>query len=214
MTTEEKAKAYDEALERAKAYHRNELSETRKEITEYIFPELREFNEEEIRKDIIGGLMWQRDNLKSEGPHDNNLILPGFCFTVGEHLSYLEKQKEQKPYEPHNWPADKDNLTQEQKPVGNPFDANETMKMKDRIDEGFTKMMLAEQKPAEWSDTKELIFKDICNHLEVEGYGGWVVLLEALRNGEFQPKQEWSEKDKKLIDDVINSLCCYFIILH
>lgn len=65
-----------------------------KEAFEFFAPELREINEEEIRKDIIGGLMWQRDNLKSEGPHDNNLILPGFCLTVGKHLSYLEKQKE------------------------------------------------------------------------------------------------------------------------
>ena len=68
-----------------------------KEAFEFFAPELREINEEEIRKDLIGGLMWQRDNLKSEGPHDNNLILPGFCLTVGEHLAYLEKQKEQKP---------------------------------------------------------------------------------------------------------------------
>lgn len=61
-----------------------------------LIPELRESEDEEIRKDIIGGLMWQRDNLKSEGPHDNNLILTGFCFTVGKHLTYLEKQKEQR----------------------------------------------------------------------------------------------------------------------
>lgn len=67
-----------------------------KEAFEFFAPELREINEEEIRKDIIGGLMWQRDNLKSEGPHDNNLILPGFCFTVGKHIAYLEKQKEDK----------------------------------------------------------------------------------------------------------------------
>ena len=65
-----------------------------KEAFEFFAPELRKINEEEIRKDLIGGLMWQRDNLKSEGPHDNNLILPGFCLNVGKHLAYLEKQKE------------------------------------------------------------------------------------------------------------------------
>lgn len=66
-----------------------------------LIPELRESEDEKIdekiREDIIGGLMWQRDNLKSEGPHNNNLILPGFCLTVGKHLTYLEKQKDQKP---------------------------------------------------------------------------------------------------------------------
>ena len=60
-----------------------------------------------------------------------------------------------------------------------------------------------EQKPAEWSDTNELVFQDICKHLKEEGYGEWVVLLNALRNGEFQPKQEWSEKDKKTIEGMI-----------
>ena len=70
-----------------------------KEAFEFFAPELRESEDERIREDIIGGIMWQRDNLKSEGPHDNNLILPGFCLTVGEQLAYLEKQKEQKPAE-------------------------------------------------------------------------------------------------------------------
>ena len=61
-------------------------------------------------------------------------------------------------------------------------------------------------KPAEWSDTKEFVFKDICNHLEVEGYSGWVRLLNALRNGEFQPKQEWSEDDELMMKAVIGIL--------
>lgn len=91
-------KKYNEALERARnlmeQVRNNELLGFPDQFTE-IFPELRESEDERIRKDIIGGLMWQRDNLKSEGPHDNNLILPGFCLTVGKLLTYLEKQKEQ-----------------------------------------------------------------------------------------------------------------------
>lgn len=55
------------------------------------------------------------------------------------------------------------------------------------------------EKPAEWSDTNELVFKDICKHLKEEGYNGWIVLLNALRNGEFQPKQEWSKEDKEMV---------------
>ena len=66
-----------------------------------------------------------------------------------------------------------------------------------------------EQKPAEWSDTNELVFQDICKHLQEEGYSGWVLLLNALRNEEFQPKQEWSEEDKKTIDDAYCWLCEY-----
>lgn len=85
---------YNEALSQARFYYGNCPTEPEKKKLETIFPELAESEDEKIRKDIIGGLMWQRDNLKSEGPHDNSLILPGFCFTVGKHLAYLEKQKE------------------------------------------------------------------------------------------------------------------------
>ena len=61
-------------------------------------------------------------------------------------------------------------------------------------------------KPAEWSDTNELVFQDICKHLKEEGYGGWVVLLEALRNGEFNNKQEWGEEDEAIRIEVIKLL--------
>ena len=57
---------------------------------------------------------------------------------------------------------------------------------------------LAQIKPAEWSDTNELVFKDICEHLSNEGYSGWVLLLQALHNGEFgQTQEEWSEEDEQ-----------------
>lgn len=49
MTTEEKAKAYDKALERAKSF---ELPEY-KNIMASIFPELRENEDEKIRKELI-----------------------------------------------------------------------------------------------------------------------------------------------------------------
>ena len=46
MTEKEKAKAYDEAIERAKKYYGNR-------ITEEIFPELKKSEDEKIRKEII-----------------------------------------------------------------------------------------------------------------------------------------------------------------
>ena len=287
-----------------------------REVLETLIPELRESEDEEIRKDIIGGLMWQRDNLKSEGPHDNNLILPGFCFTVGKHLTYLEKQKEQtenatktlakilkdsaegfrrilkkkgidyevsdefwentavvyskeEDIEFHKWKDDlmgptpieetyeykkgleagmkqkeppfvkdvvlgypghyfydgermhfcgspaMEEKQKEQKPVENPFDANETMKMKDRIDEGFTKMMMQEQKPAEWSEEDEKIVKfyedDYDNNLGnmpmrdvIENrikFKDW--LLNRLKFIRPQPKPAWSEEDEKIMQTMI-----------
>ena len=83
-TIEEKAKAYDDAIERVKRLVAS------KEIDvadmEFIFPELRESEDERIRKKLIGIFTNQSlcdvYNLKSE-----------------DVLAYLEKQKEQKPIE-------------------------------------------------------------------------------------------------------------------
>ena len=55
MTEKEKAEAYDEALERARAIN-NEKDvdvESGTTICEYIFPELKESEDEKIRKEII-----------------------------------------------------------------------------------------------------------------------------------------------------------------
>lgn len=80
MTIEEKAKAYDEALERAKAYHRNELAGSRKEMMEYIFPQLCESDDEKIRKALIDGV----SQIRCKGD-----------VTREQMIAYLERQKEQ-----------------------------------------------------------------------------------------------------------------------
>jgi len=81
MTQEEKAKAYDEALEKARSiieyyveHKRNDVLPYIKEDLEGIFPELKESEDERIRKEII-------DFVKSRG---------GF---KGDWIAWLEKQK-------------------------------------------------------------------------------------------------------------------------
>lgn len=89
MTQEEKAKAYDEALEKARIF-RDHLSEIdykdfASEI-EYIFPVLKESEDEKIRKEIISlvlkALGREKDNLNDEN--------------YDKMLAWLEKQGEQK----------------------------------------------------------------------------------------------------------------------
>lgn len=53
MTVEEKAKAYDEALEQAKFYHGNCPSEPERKKLEKMFPVLHESEDERIRKKCI-----------------------------------------------------------------------------------------------------------------------------------------------------------------
>ena len=83
MNIEEKAKAYDEALEKARIYRDNAKAvEEYSSVARYenIFPELRESEDERIRKRIV-------------------LLVEQFAqgLNKGPMLAYLEKQKEQKP---------------------------------------------------------------------------------------------------------------------
>lgn len=88
MTEKEKAKAYDEAIERAKKMYGNG-------ITEEIFPELKEDDTERIRKNCIHFLELQKQHHAA-------------TFEIEECIDWLEKQGEQKPTLP-KWKYKKDN---------------------------------------------------------------------------------------------------------
>ena len=93
MTREEAIKVYNGLL-----------NQKIKEAFEFFAPELAESEDERIRRfliDILSHGTWRKE----------------WPFGPNEVVAYLEKQKEQKPYEPHNYPADRDTLTQEQKPA-------------------------------------------------------------------------------------------------
>ena len=85
LTIEEKAKAYDEALERAKAIN-NEKDvdiESGTTICEYIFPELKKSEDDKIRKEIISIL--------------RNTYWTSNRNRFNELVAWFEKQDEQKP---------------------------------------------------------------------------------------------------------------------
>ena len=86
MTIEKKAKAYDEALERAKDCLTNkkfkDIDDTPESLTTYIFPELRESEEETTRKELL-------DFVKSFWA-DHKEALP----QTSRWVTYLEKQKD------------------------------------------------------------------------------------------------------------------------
>lgn len=86
MTTEEKAKAYDEALERAKKYNIDDAHAYQGTIVKLIFPELAESENERIRKVLINALKVS----KTIGELEFRLSEP----TKEKAIAYLEKQKE------------------------------------------------------------------------------------------------------------------------
>lgn len=92
LSIEEKARAYDEALERARL-SRLQLLDIGEEATEieYIFPELVESEDEKIRKALIDGFTVMKES-KNCGKTFSNHNIP-----VADILAWLEKQGYQKP---------------------------------------------------------------------------------------------------------------------
>lgn len=87
MTQEEKAKRYDEAIERARAFNSGEDCniEAGTTLCEYIFPELKEREDERIRKELTKFLK------KASGGLLDTTIQ---CKTFGKWHTWLEKQGE------------------------------------------------------------------------------------------------------------------------
>lgn len=100
MTPEEKAKAYNEALERASKLRFQNPFDTVSQMVEYIFPELKESEDERIRKWIIDDIIYNMDN----EPLNNS----EYKKEAEKAISWLEKQGQQKPTLP-KWKYKKDN---------------------------------------------------------------------------------------------------------
>ena len=106
MTIEEKAKTYDEALERAKEIHENEMSSTTT-ITccEEIFPELKESEDEKIRKELIEQVAYIVPN-STETDADGN-ITSDYYKRIEKYRTYLAGRKEQQSTE---WSEEDENM--------------------------------------------------------------------------------------------------------
>ena len=84
-------KAYEAALERAKGiYNENPSSSTAKFVCGQIFPELKESEDERIRKELIDFVNHYRNNTD---------LTTEQAEWIKKAIAYLEKQKEQKPAE-------------------------------------------------------------------------------------------------------------------
>jgi hypothetical protein len=160
MTDKEKAKAYDEALEIAK----NEINikgigET-VELCERLFPELREGEDDKIRKTLTHivkgacgkyGIKYRGDEIGQE-----------------ELLAYLEKQKEQKPVEIH---IDNPNVQKVDPDVkvttsDSSADGKELLYVSNKsYDIGF-RDGVASVKPAEWSEEDEKMLHQVLRCLD------------------------------------------------
>lgn len=221
LTTEQKAQRYNEALERAKGViEQNPLMEYLKKGIEYILPELKESEDERVRKEVkslflgwINGsnppLLAEECNrwiawLEKQGEHANfrNKIQIGDKVTRNEdgvlvNLSQLNRV------------AKKNEKQEEQKP--NPCDGCINRKGCINCENGELREI--EQNPAWSEEDNKLLELTFSNLIEIKnrfgaGYGkvgeciDWLTSLKD----RVQLKQEWSEEDEDAIGMAIIAL--------
>ena len=220
---EEKAKAYDEALERAKIWQNHLYEIGDKDYADelnYIFPELAESDDERIRKAIICGMHALKDQHKT-------------CFAsipIDNVIDWLEKQVHS-DFRSKIYVSDKVTRTPSfDEAQGTPIikqceqeemDYNEELK-KCKANplyffDKYVNVKLKEQKQ-EWSEEDEITRNALINLVEMY-YGGCIDKSEKNRLLNFlkslkdrvlpQPRQEWSEEDEihqlhtiSLIEDI------------
>jgi len=113
--------------------------------------------DESFRKHILPRILNPRGWTMEQTEADRERLKE---FVERQKNKWVEKQKEPEPYEPKNWPADKDTLTQEQKPADdNPLDDP-------RFTDGFAAGRAVQKifdEPAEWSEEDEKMLLSIIN---------------------------------------------------
>ena len=220
-------KLYEEARERAKAWHRRELAGTQKEMAEYIFPDLKESEDERIRKMLIRYFK----ELKVDS--FINLEIPSI-------LAWLEKQKEQNvkkfpfllgdavPYD-EGYNKGYEDALKEQKPINESNmhepTLDEARKWNEAYEKGYSlgyENGRNEQKPAEWSypygknETVDQLIA-IAECLEMDGdclFNGYKgkdcgkFLRELARRESENKHAEWSDEDKKALD-ILSAVISY-----
>mgnify|MGYP007069925296 CR=1 FL=1 len=193
MNEKIKAKAYDEALERAKRLQHDNAWVTT------IFPELKESEDEEmeseherIRKLLVRFVKYEMpDNYSDDISKDS-------C------LAYLEKQKEQKILQSDGIGAAILSA------LAGGIETDEILKVRgftyDDVEKYLTLMEQKEQKPAEWSEEDKKKLEDIImcgeKHLYLDdGNIDWVKSLPE--RFDLRPRQEWTLYDEKLLGEVM-----------
>lgn len=208
MTQEQKAKAYDEALEKArKLYNDAKANEYTSDMEDYesIFPELAESEDERIRMALV-------EYFAPPVPFTEVCGMP-----VQKIRDWLEKQKEQKPVSVFTF--DDILALESAMDMAKHDNDSDLYNALQNIFETVHDIYHGEvPKPAEWSEEDESFLDSIeeaihsyydLNHAPQYDY--W--LEEKLKSLRSQPKPEWSEEDEEMIANIISSLHGYMCVI-
>ena len=189
MTQEQKARAYDEAIGKLREFYRDydtvsNLIDVKEELAN-IFPEIRESEDETIRKLLISLVNnWDKDEIIPKYTSNTN--------DIKQILAWLEKQRQ----------------TFTKKDVDNAYLEGMAF-AKDELEKQCA------HKTAEWSEEDERLFNSLVWHLRNSVNNGdckhsagqledW---LKSLKDRvQPQPKSEWSKEEKDYYDAIITKL--------
>ena len=183
LTIEQKAQRYDEAIERARIHYNTTDSVADAELIELIFPELKESDDEKIRKEIIAILQYKYEKY----PND-----PKYC-NAPQWIAWLEKQGEQKPVFEMKTPEES---------LG--IDSETYNKIVDECIYGDAKQNHA------WSEDDEVKINRIVACLENLNVADNDIILKDVDwlkslKDRVLPKQEWNEDDEKIYKSITYS---------
>lgn len=188
-------KAYQEALERAKYLKENTDSVGAKDISytfEYIFPELRESEDEKIRKEIIEFLIWLKE-------FRNGGYEPSGKYVIEDMIAWLEKRGDLKLL---------NNEEYQTLPV-------ETLDRLYAAEKELEQLKQGKQKHSWNEEDREML--DNCLGLiqEIDCTKEEQNWLKSLKDRvQLQPKQEWGEEDEKMFDKLYEILYIYGYSSH
>ena len=190
-------KKYKEALKRA-SHIKGYKTLTPQEAAEYIFPELRESEDEKIREELISYL---HAVIKEVGELGHPKI--------DRWISYLEKQKEQKPAEKQDYSG----LNDLERAILRGFLAAGVENVPVTIIKETAKECLAQIKPAEWSEEDKDYYDTIVRKLEVIGDDSGLSnnQIKFLREHCPSHRSEWSEEDETRLTNTLIMLKEYAI---
>lgn len=203
MTQEEKARAYDEALDRCKEWASgtcgHNVADSPKDIAEFIFPQLAESKDEKIREFLIGIL--SQGTWRKEWP-----------FSPNEVVAYLEKQNHVQSDTEKEYVRTLKSLIFNFLSGKDEVDRDYYQRIEDWLNERHIEQK--EQKLAD--DTTFEKWLDDWYQGSKEA-GGDVVMSEAefknwsrgIRNMYQQKSAEWSDEDKAMIKSILFVLESY-----
>ena len=226
-------KAYKAVLKTAIQWIKDGCTDKEKICLECVFPELRESEDERIRKWIIEELEITRDAMSGKNPYSDDPDIVARLKRLDEAIDHLEKQKEL-PFVkdvilgyPGLYFYDGERMHfrgstameekhKEQNPAEDKY--QQELEATDRWQEGYEAGYNAASKPAEWSEGDKLCvsvlesfvasFIDSIPNLEQSYRSNVKKGLQLIQSIRLQPKPEWSEEDKQWLSEV------YFAIDH